>query len=167
MDEGTSLPPDSDEVLTWPDQVFASNSECTPHARSVISPDWVHSIRTAHIDSDRLSIKPKLIQQITQLSPTRIHIHLFAHCLVSSPGSSIPSLVATTTMEPSSASSSFSSSDWTTQGVTSNGILSAADSAVCAGSPGLEPLVDGASSLSGDGVKEHGSGSKIDLLTYQ
>lgn len=74
-------------------------------------------------------------------------------------------LVATTTTEPSSASSSFSSSDWTTQGVTSKGILSATDSAVCAGSPGLEPLVDGASSLSGDGVKEHGSGSKVNVTS--
>ncbi len=73
-------------------------------------------------------------------------------------------LVATTTIEPSSASSSFSS-NWTTQGVTSNGILSATDSVVCAGSPGLEPLVEGACSLSGEGVKEHGSGSKVSVTS--
>lgn len=74
-------------------------------------------------------------------------------------------LVATTTMEPSSASSSFSSNDWTTQGVTSKGILSATGSVVCAGSPGLEPLVEGASSLSGEGIKEHGSGSKVNVTS--
>lgn len=73
--------------------------------------------------------------------------------------------VATTTMDPSSASSSFSSSDWTTQGVTSKGILSRMGSAGCAGVPGLEPLVVGASSLSGDGVKEHGSGSKVSVIS--
>lgn len=67
-------------------------------------------------------------------------------------------------MEPSSASSSFSS-NWTTQGVTSNGILPGTDSLVCAGSPGLEPLVEGTSSLSGDGVKEHGSGSKVNVTS--
>lgn len=47
----------------------------------------------------------------------------------------------------------------------SNGILSATVSEVCAGSPGLEPLVKGASSLSGDGVKEHGSGSKVNVTS--
>lgn len=77
----------------------------------------------------------------------------------------VTQLVATMTMEPSSASSSFSSSDWTTHGVTSNGILSGMDSAICAGSPGLEPRVVGASSLSGDGVKEHGSGSRVNVTS--
>lgn len=71
-------------------------------------------------------------------------------------------LVATTTIDPSSVSSPFSSSDWTTQGTTSNGILSAA---LCVGIPGLEPLVEWASSLSGDGVKEHGSGSKVNVTS--
>lgn len=70
-------------------------------------------------------------------------------------------LVATMTMEPSSASSSLAMP----HGETSNGILSAMDSVVCAGIPGLEPLVDDASSFSGDGVREHGSGSRVKVTS--
>lgn len=67
-------------------------------------------------------------------------------------------------MEPSSVSLSFSSS-WATQGVTLNGILPPAVSATCAGSPGLVPLMEGTSSLSGDGVKELGSGSSVNVTS--